>query len=89
MSKKIQEKAKAPAKVTPQTKVDMVFGKQNYLMTGIAFLIVLVGFLLMYGGKEDIFSFRKITLAPIVVICGFIFGVFAIMYKPKTIHGAD
>jgi hypothetical protein len=43
------------------------------------------------GGSEDpnvfnpeIFSFRRITLAPIVVLAGFIIEVFAILYKPKN-----
>ena len=46
----------------------------------------------MLGGKsddpnvfnEDIFSFRRITLAPIVVLAGFIFEIWAIMKKPKN-----
>jgi amino acid permease len=89
MSKKIQEKAKTNSKETPSSKIDMVFEKQNYMLTGLAFAVVVLGFLLMWGGKEDIYSFRRITLAPIVVIAGFLIGVFAIMYKPKNTNGAD
>jgi uncharacterized membrane protein len=89
MSKKVLEKSKTVAKVPEKTKVDMVFSKQNYMLTGLAFIVVVIGFLLMYGGKEDIFSDRRITVAPIVVIIGFIIGVFAIMHKPKTTNGAD
>jgi amino acid permease len=55
----------------------------------VAFAVVVLGFLLMWGGKEDIYSFRRITLAPIIVIAGFLIGVYAIMYKPKNTHGAD
>lgn len=89
MSKKVQEKGKPAAKETPSSKIDMVFSKQNYVLTGLAFAVVVIGFLLMYGGKEDIYSFRKITLAPIVVITGFLIGVVAIMYKPKNTHGSN
>ncbi len=89
MSKKIHEKGKAPVKEIPSSKIDRVFVKQNYLLTGLAFAVVIIGFLLMWGGKEDIYSFRRITLAPIVVITGFLIGVFAIMYKPNNTNGAD
>lgn len=66
-------------------------GKENYKLLAIGFAIIVVGFLLMLGGKadspeqfsEDIFSFRRITLAPIVILFGFIFEIWAIMKKPK------
>ncbi|NUM32822.1 MAG: DUF3098 domain-containing protein [Bacteroidetes bacterium] len=67
----------------------MVFGKQNYILTATAFIVLIIGFVMMYGGKEDIYSFRKITLAPIVVLVGFVIGIFAIMIKPKAGNGAD
>ena len=90
MSKKVQEKAKTVSKETaPSSKIDMVFEKQNYILTAVAFAVVVLGFILMWGGKEDIYSFRRITLAPIIVIAGFLIGVYAIMYKPKNTHGAD
>ena len=75
MSKKIHEKAKAPVKEIPSSKIDRVFVKQNYMLTGLAFAVVIIGFLLMWGGKEDIYSFRRITLAPIVVITGFLSNI--------------
>jgi len=64
----------------------------NYLMIIAGFVIIIIGFMLMAGGKasnpsefsEEIFSFRRITLAPIVVLAGFIFEIFAIMYRPKN-----
>jgi len=57
----------------------------------IGFVIIVVGFLLMVGGKADspeqfnpeVFSFRRITLAPLVVLLGFAFEIYAIMKKPK------
>ncbi len=67
-------------------------GKENYILLIIGFIIIIVGFLLMIGGKsddpnvfngEEIFSFRRITLAPVVVLFGFAFEIWAIMKKPK------
>ena len=57
------------------------------------FVIIVLGFILMIGGKsedptvfneEEIFSFRRITLAPMVVLAGFIFEIWAIMKKPRS-----
>ena len=88
-TKKTVEKAKPTQKVSQKTKIDMVFTKQNYLITAVAFVVVVIGFFLMYGGKEDIYSFRKITIAPIVVVSGFLIGVFAIMYNPNKNNGVS
>ncbi|MBI2270263.1 MAG: DUF3098 domain-containing protein [Bacteroidetes bacterium] len=72
-------------------KEGFAFGKLNYqiMLAGIALLVV--GFLLMAGGGSDdpkvfnpeIFSFRRITLAPIIVLTGFATVMFAIMKKVK------
>lgn len=72
-------------------KNKMPFGRDNYVwvLIGIAFLII--GFLLMIGGGSDdpdvfneaIFSFRRLTLAPILVLIGFGIEIYAIMKKPK------
>lgn len=66
-------------------------GKENYRLMAIGFAIIVIGFILMAGGgsddpnvfNPDIFSFRRITLAPIVLLFGFIFEIYAIMKKPK------
>ena len=71
--------------------VDFALGKQNYYLILIGFAIIIVGLLLLTGGKtenpnefsKEIFDFRRITLAPIVILGGFIFEIFAIMKKPK------
>jgi fumarate reductase subunit D len=73
-------------------KLNFALGRENYKLLAIGFAIIVFGFLLMLGGKsdspdvfsEDIFSFRRITLAPIVVLAGFIFEIWAIMKKPKV-----
>lgn len=79
-------------KNTIKEKPDFALGPENYRLLAIGFAIIVVGFLLMVGGKsdspdkfsEEIFSFRRITLAPLVVLAGFIFEIWAIMKKPKT-----
>jgi hypothetical protein len=62
---------------------DYVFGKENYLLMIAGIVIIFVGFVLM-SGSEDIFDFRKLTLAPIVVLIGFIVEIVAIMKKTKS-----
>lgn len=59
-----------------------VFGKRNYQLFGASIAIVLLGFILMMG-TEDIYSFTKITIAPLVVVAGFALGVVSILIKPK------
>lgn len=66
-------------------------GKENYKLIAVGFVIIIIGFILMAGGGSDnpevfsydIFSFRRITLAPIVLLFGFMFEIYAIMKKPK------
>ncbi len=80
------------AKKDTEKKYEMALEKQNYRLLAIAFAFVVVGFLLMIGGgsedpevfNEDIYSFRRITLAPMVVLFGFLFGIYAIMKKPSA-----
>jgi hypothetical protein len=77
-------------KQTPEKQ--FVFTKENYKLMAIGVVIIVIGFLLMTGGKAaspdqfnpDVFSFRRITLAPIVVLFGFAFEIYAIMKKPKA-----
>jgi len=69
--------------------------RENYYYLVIGFVIIIIGFLLMIGGKSDdpnvfnakeIFSFRRITLAPVIVLLGFAFEIWAIMKKPGKGH---
>ena len=71
-----------------------LFDKSNYMWMGIGLLLIIVGYLLMAGGKsedpnvfnyDEIFGFRRITLAPIVVLAGFVVEIYAIMKKPKSL----
>ena len=64
-------------------------GKKNLVLMAISFFIIIVGFVLMLGPNSDqafnpdIFSFRRITVGPMVSLFGFVFMIFAIMYKFK------
>jgi hypothetical protein len=69
----------------------MPLGRRNYMLMLIGVGLIIAGFLLMAGGGSDnpvvfnekMFSFRRITLAPIVVMAGFALEVYAIMSRPK------
>lgn len=74
--------AKQSEKATPANGT-FLFGKENYMLMIAGVVVIIVGFILMIG-KEDIFDFRKLTLAPIVVIIGFIIEIFAIMRRTKS-----
>lgn len=69
-----------------------LFDRENYMWMIGGVALILIGFFLMSGGKsanphefhyDEIYSFRRITLAPIVVLLGFAVEVYAIMKKPK------
>lgn len=69
-----------------------LFGKNNFYLMFAGLALIVIGFLLMTGAKvtdpnvfdrSEIYSFRRITLAPILIIAGFVVEVFAIMRKPK------
>lgn len=78
------------AKNDNREKLNFALGRENYKLLAIGFVIIVIGFLLMLGGKSEdpnefsdkIFSFRRITLAPLMVLAGFIFEIWAIMKKP-------
>ncbi len=80
------------SKIENDKRFGMALEKVNYQLLAIAFGIAVVGFLLMMGGGSDdpdvfneaIYSFRRITLAPMVVLFGFLFGIYAIMKKPSS-----
>jgi hypothetical protein len=75
-----------------EKKIISIFDKQNYLWMVIGAVTIIVGFLLMIGGKSadpnvfnenEVYSFRRITLAPILIVAGLIIEIYAIMKKPK------
>lgn len=66
------------------------FGKSNYIWMMVGALLILIGMLLLAGGKStdpnvfntnEVYGFRRITIAPIVIIAGFLVEIFAIFKK--------
>jgi hypothetical protein len=68
-----------------------LFDRNNYIWMGVGVLLITLGFFLMVGGKSadpkqfndaEIYSATRITVAPLLIIAGFLVEVFAIMKKP-------
>jgi hypothetical protein len=72
-------------------QADFAFGKENYRIMLVGIALVLVGFALMTGGgsndpqvwNEEVYNFRRITLAPLLVLAGFVINIYAIVKKAK------
>ncbi|MGX8696381.1 MAG: DUF3098 domain-containing protein [Prevotella sp.] len=71
-------------------KKNLAFGRMNFILLGVGMLVVVIGFLLMAGGSSspeaydpDIFSARRIKVAPIVCLLGFVSMIYAVVHKPK------
>ena len=72
-------------------KRNFVLGKENFIILAISILLVVIGFWLMSGGMTTeetgfdptIFSVRRIVIAPIVTMAGFVLVIVAILKKPK------
>ena len=62
--------------------------RQNYMLILIGFGIIILGCLLMIG-NTDIYDFRKTVLAPVIIVFGFVFEIYAIMSRPRTDAGTD
>ena len=72
-------------------KKKFAFDKVNYILLAVGMLIVIIGFLLMAGPsttpdhfEPDIFSARRIKVAPVVCLIGFVSIIYAVMRKPKN-----
>lgn len=71
-------------------KRDFAFDKMNYLLLAVGMIIVVIGFLLMTGPvstetafEPDIFSARRVKVAPVVCLFGFVSMIYAVVRKPK------
>lgn len=86
MAKKVKELK------TVRENTGFALPKENYKLMAIGFAIIIIGFILLSGGgsddpnifSEDIFSFRRLTVAPVILLIGFAFEIYAIMKKPKA-----
>ena len=66
------------------------FGKMNFILLAVGMAVVIIGFLLMSGPSStpthfepDIFSVRRVKVAPVVCLLGFVFMIYAVVKKPK------
>ena len=71
-------------------KKNFAFDRMNYILLAIGMAIVILGFILMSGSGStessydpDIFSARRIKLAPVVCLGGFVSMIYAVIRKPK------
>lgn len=74
---------------------NLAFDRTNFILLAIGFAIVVIGFILMSGPSSteeafnpDIFSARRIKVAPVVCFVGFVSMIYAIVRKPKN-NGTD
>lgn len=72
---------------------NFAFDKVNFILLAVGMMIVIIGFLLMSGGgstettyNPDIFSVRRIKVAPMVCFIGFVSMIYAIVRRPKDQH---
>lgn len=72
-------------------KQKLAFDKTNFLLLAIGMAAVIIGFLLMGGPSStathfepDIFSARRIKVAPLCCLAGFVFMIYAVVRKPKN-----
>lgn len=72
-------------------KSNFAFDKVNFILLAVGMVIVVIGFLLMTGAgssdsayEPDIFSVRRIKVAPIVCLFGFLSMIYAVVRKPKN-----
>ena len=72
-------------------KRNFAFDKMNFILLAVGMFIVIVGFLLMTGPgstdaafEPDIFSARRIKVAPLVCFFGFVSMIYAVVRKPKS-----
>jgi Protein of unknown function (DUF3098) len=92
MAKTVKSTAPEAAKKTEDNSHPIfAFGKENYILMLIGVGLIIFGFILMTGGgskdpnvfNEEMFDFRRLTLAPILILIGFAVEIVAIMKRPK------
>ncbi|GAB4325714.1 MAG: hypothetical protein Kow00127_18460 [Bacteroidales bacterium] len=85
-----QKSPSASREASPADNPRFAFHRENYKLLFIGLGLIALGFLLMIGGGSDnpnefsydIFNFRRLTLAPLLVLAGYVVEIFAIMRKP-------
>ena len=72
-------------------KRNFAFDRVNYILLAVGMAVVIIGFILMSGAgsteaayNPDIFSARRIKVAPVVCLAGFVSMIYAVIRKPKN-----
>ena len=72
-------------------KQKFAFDKTNFILLAVGMAVIILGFLLMSGPgstegyfEPDIFSVRRVKVAPVVCLAGFVFMIYGILRKPKS-----
>jgi membrane-bound ClpP family serine protease len=72
-------------------KSNFAFDRTNYILLAVGMAVVIIGFLLMSGDgstetayNPDIFSARRIKVAPLVCLAGFVSMIYAVVRRPKS-----
>jgi Protein of unknown function (DUF3098) len=90
--KKVTSSSTASSRVTTPRQNVPLFGKENYKWMLIGIVLIALGLFLMGGGKskdpnvfdpKEVYSFTRITVAPILILGGFVIEIFAIFRKEK------
>ena len=71
--------------------LQLAFGKMNYILMAVGIIVLAIGYILLAGGGSDdpnvfnpaMFDSRRLVVAPILIVLGFIVEIVAIMYKGK------
>jgi len=91
-AKKVTPSSSRKEVAHPTSEESALFSKENYKWMLIGLVVMTIGFFLMAGGKSpdpnvfndnQIYSFRRITLAPLLIVGGLVIEIFAIIKKPK------
>jgi hypothetical protein len=83
IKKKERERKKSLAGRTKREVFSMPLQRENYFLIGIGFAVILLGYLLI-GIERDVDGFLSLNVSPILIIGGFIWIIYAILYKPKS-----
>lgn len=89
----VRTQAKATAAPSKSRELGKLFDKENFKWMLIGVVVLILGFILMAGGgsddpnvfnKDEVYSTRRITIAPIIILIGLIIEIYAIFRQPKT-----
>ncbi|MCC7051005.1 MAG: DUF3098 domain-containing protein [Bacteroidia bacterium] len=83
--------SKPNVKTTNSLNITFSFGKENYILMIAGLVVIIVGLMLMSGGagtdpnvfNEEVFSTRRVTVAPMLCLLGYVIEIAAILYKSK------